>query len=214
MNMSSRIVRGNVDRMIGPILGGARAAVPERAATVVRAEHPLQDVLVEEAIHHQTRQAHERGFQEGLAAAQARHQTEMVPLFDRLTPILSQFSEVRTRVRKESEEELVELAIAIARRILHRELTLDPEAVRGLVKVAFERVGSRELNRIRIHPAHQAMLRTMVEKACPNRTVELFADPAMSPGDVVFETERGDLDASVDSQLEEIRRGLADRLGA
>ncbi len=32
------------------------------------------------------------------------------------------------------------------------------------------------------------------------------------PGAVVFETERGNLDASVESQLQEIERGLADRL--
>jgi flagellar biosynthesis/type III secretory pathway protein FliH len=55
-------------------------------------------------------------------------------------------------------------------------------------------------------------VKSFVEKACPNRPVEVVADSAMGPGDVVFETERGDLDASVASQLEEIRRGLADRL--
>jgi flagellar assembly protein FliH len=42
--------------------------------------------------------------------------------------------------------------------------------------------------------------------------VEVVADSSRSPGDVIFETERGYLDASVDSQLQEIERGLADRL--
>ena len=37
-------------------------------------------------------------------------------------------------------------------------------------------------------------------------------DPAREPGTVIFETERGDLDASVESQLREIERGLTDRL--
>jgi flagellar assembly protein FliH len=91
-------------------------------------------------------------------------------------------------------------------------LTLDPETVRGPVKVAFERVGARELKRVRVHPAHSSLMQSLVEKACPDRRVEVVADPAMGAGDIVFETERGDLDASVDSQLEEIRRGLADRL--
>ncbi len=40
----------------------------------------------------------------------------------------------------------------------------------------------------------------------------MIADPSRQPGDVVFETERGNLDASVDSQLLEIERGLTDRL--
>jgi flagellar assembly protein FliH len=134
------------------------------------------------------------------------------PVAERLTETLASFAELRTRMRREGEEELIELSIAIAKRVLHRELTLDPEAVRGLVKAALERIGSRELNRVRVHPAHSSLIQALLEKACPNRPVELVADPGLGPGDVVFETERGDLDASVGAQLEEIRRGLADRL--
>ena len=37
-------------------------------------------------------------------------------------------------------------------------------------------------------------------------------DPSREVGSIVFETQRGDLDASVESQLNEIERGLADRL--
>jgi flagellar assembly protein FliH len=42
--------------------------------------------------------------------------------------------------------------------------------------------------------------------------VEVIADASREPGAVVFETERGNLDASVDAQLREIERGLADCL--
>jgi flagellar biosynthesis/type III secretory pathway protein FliH len=37
-------------------------------------------------------------------------------------------------------------------------------------------------------------------------------DGSRDPGAAVFETERGNLDASVESQLGEIERGLADAL--
>ena len=40
----------------------------------------------------------------------------------------------------------------------------------------------------------------------------MIADPSRDLGTVIFETQRGNLDASVDSQLQEIERGLADRL--
>jgi flagellar assembly protein FliH len=42
--------------------------------------------------------------------------------------------------------------------------------------------------------------------------VEVIADPSAEPGAVIFETDRGNLDASLESQLKEIERGLADRL--
>jgi flagellar biosynthesis/type III secretory pathway protein FliH len=42
--------------------------------------------------------------------------------------------------------------------------------------------------------------------------VEVIADPSRAVGTVIFETQHGNLDASVESQLQEIERGLADRL--
>jgi flagellar biosynthesis/type III secretory pathway protein FliH len=40
----------------------------------------------------------------------------------------------------------------------------------------------------------------------------VVADASREPGTVIFETARGNLDASVDAQLQEIERGLVDRL--
>ncbi|HXV30739.1 MAG TPA: FliH/SctL family protein [Sinorhizobium sp.] len=129
-----------------------------------------------------------------------------------MAQILASFEGLRATVRRESEDELVGLSIAIARRILHRELTLDPESMLGVVKVALDRVGKQELNRVRVHSAHAEFIRELVARTCPGQRVEVVVDPAFRPGDLVFETERGGLDASIDSQLEEIGRGLADRL--
>ena len=54
------------------------------------------------------------------------------------------------RFRHEAEEDVVELALAIARRILHRELTVAPEALLGLVKAALEKIEAREVHRVRV----------------------------------------------------------------
>jgi flagellar assembly protein FliH len=213
--MSSRIIRGDTAGLAAPIEwrgAGRSSAAGPAARRDSSGEQGADGPGDEQDLPQQIRQAFQTGFQEGQAAAQREHEIAVQPLVERLTETLASFAELRTRMRRESEQELVELSVAIARRVLHRELTLDPEAVRGLVKAAFERIGSRELNRVRVHPAHSGLIQSLVEKACPDRSVELLADPALGPGDVVFETARGDLDASVESQLEEIRRGLADGL--
>lgn len=213
--MSSRILRGNFEAKVSPLgwpgaSGTGGAAVAPAVSARRRGGSPQPGV--ELSVPEQIRQAYAQGLQEGKEAEQKQHAIEVRPLIEKLTETLAAFAGLRSRIRRESEGELVELAIAIAKRVLHRELTLDPETVKGLVKVAFDRIGSRELNRVRVHPTHSSLVKSFVEQACPNRPVEVVADTAMGPGDVVFETERGDLDASVDSQLEEIRRGLADRL--
>jgi flagellar biosynthesis/type III secretory pathway protein FliH len=46
----------------------------------------------------------------------------------------------------------------------------------------------------------------------PGAAIEIAADASFKPGDVIFETPQGQLDASVSTQLREIERGLADRV--
>ena len=44
------------------------------------------------------------------------------------------------------------LALAIARRVLRRELAVDPEALHGLVLAALEKLQGQEICRVRVHP--------------------------------------------------------------
>jgi len=105
---------------------------------------------------------------------------------------------------------LVRLAIEIARRILRREIHTDPSAVLGLVKAALERVAAREVLRVRVPPQDVAMLKNhLAEQGMPER-IEVTADGNLERGAVIVETSRGDLEASVETQLEEIERGFTD----
>ena len=71
----------------------------------------------------------------------------------------------------------------------------------------------KEITSIRTHPEHVATIRAYFEKAGLSTGIEIAADAALPVGGVVIETRRGNLDASVDTQLKEIERGFADRLG-
>ena len=43
---------------------------------------------------------------------------------------------------------------------------------------------------------------------------EVVAEPRLERGAAIFETTRGSLDASIETQLDEIQRGLIDRITA
>jgi flagellar assembly protein FliH len=157
------------------------------------------------------REAYRRGIAEGKALGKDLAEAEVQPVLERLTRTLVELSSVSARLRRDAERDMVELSIAIARRVLHRELTLDPESIGGLVKAALEKIESHELCRVRVHPDQETVIRTILGRYSPGR-IELVADPALIKGDVVFETSQGTVDASVEAQLREIERGLADRL--
>jgi flagellar assembly protein FliH len=156
----------------------------------------------------QVQEAYQRGLREGEAAARAALQ----PVLDRLAHSIDVVAGMRGRARREAEGDLLKLSIAIARRILHRELSVDPDALSGLIKVALEKVQQQEIHRVRVHPDLEAAVRRALENHAAGRSVQVTPDPGRLPGDVVFETQRGSLDASVETQLQEIGRGLADRL--
>jgi flagellar assembly protein FliH len=157
------------------------------------------------------KESYQRGFSEGRNVGREQAAGEFQPVMDRLSRSLADLATVRSRVRKTAESDLLKLAIAVARRVIHRELTLDPGSIEGLIRVALEKLESRELCRVRVHPDQEPIIRTLLARfsAAP---VELIPDGTLQSGDVLFETAHGTLDGSIEAQLQEIERGFADRL--
>jgi flagellar assembly protein FliH len=205
--MSSRLSTPEEGKAPEP-LAWRRIGEPTAAAEAAR-ETREEDLRREYELR--VSQAHTAGYQEGQAAAQQTADAELRGIAERSARAIEEIASLRHRLRRQAEADLVQLAMAIARRILHRELAVDPEAMRGLILSALERIQAQEISRARVHPGHASILRACLERISAER-VEILADPALAPGGIVFETERGNLDASVGTQLEEIGCGLADRL--
>lgn len=154
------------------------------------------------------REAYQQGIEEGrrLAAAQLESETA------RLARAIEEIAGLKPRLRASAERELVELALAIARRILRRELHVDAEAVLGLAKAALEKASLREVTEVRLHPDLAAPVRAHLARIGAPQSIEVRQDPSLEPGAVLVETVRGTIDASLETQLDEIGRGLADTL--
>jgi flagellar biosynthesis/type III secretory pathway protein FliH len=155
----------------------------------------------------QVRDARSAGFAAGRQAAGE----ELAPIVERLSASIAELSSMRNRLRKQAEGDLVKLSIAIARRILRRELAVDPLAVQGIVSAALERLEARDVSNVTLHPDHERALRAYLETHGIS-TVQITADSSLQKGDVRFETGGGTLDVSIESQLSEIERGLVDRM--
>jgi flagellar assembly protein FliH len=158
------------------------------------------------------REAYAAGMREGETVGRKRGAAELQPVIDRLARSIEEIGGMRARLRAEAEADLIQLALAIARRVLRRELVIDPAALHGLVLGALEKLGGQEISRVRVHPSHVGLITESLRQNSASAKVEVIADPSRDLGAVIFETPRGNLDASVDSQLQEIERGLADRL--
>ena len=203
----------------------APPAVPED--TLAHYHHPADEARIrqlesevhqlEKRLNIETRTAREQGHQagvtEGTEAGMQQEAANWTAALARLAAAIDEMSKMKTRFRAEVEEDAVKLALAIARKILNRELASDPEALVGLARVALEKLNLRELQRVRVHPLDSPAIEKMLAASSGPRRLEVIADRTLERGGAIFETERGMLDASVTTQLSEIERGLADMVG-
>jgi flagellar assembly protein FliH len=160
----------------------------------------------------QAQAAYQQAYAAGEAAGIQRASERIEPAAAALNRMTQELTSLRPRFRADVEQDTVKLAIAIARRVLHRELATDPEAILGLVIAAFQKLDARETRRLRMCPADAAILHEYRARLDFPSGLEIVADASLQPGGVVFETSRGELDASVATQLAEIDRGFTDLL--
>jgi flagellar assembly protein FliH len=155
------------------------------------------------------RESHEAGRLEGERLARA----ELQPVLERLNASINEITGLRSDIRRRAERDTVQLALLIARRVLHRDLSVDDNALTAIARVAFERLTRSESYTIRVHPRFAAAITAVLPGVNASR-VTIEADPGCAPGTLVIQSAEGVIDASIDSQMEEITRGLTDRLGS
>jgi flagellar biosynthesis/type III secretory pathway protein FliH len=160
------------------------------------------------------KEAYEKGLRDGRAASQQDSAAQLQPLLNRLSGMLASLAEQRARLRQEAESDLVRLSLAIAKRILNRELTVDPLSLQGLIRAALSKIERGECSQVRVSPGELETVQLCVSRLNLSSPLEVIADASLSSGAILFQTSKGVVDASVDTQLQEIERGFADRLRA
>jgi flagellar assembly protein FliH len=170
----------------------------------------LEELTV--AAEQQVRAAFEQGYHQGENNARQKLETDYRSAIERLATAIAEVSGSRADTLRRAEADTVRLAIEIARRVLHRELSVDPCALEGLVKSALDKLRDHEIIRVRAHADLVKMLTESIGRTGRGQNIEVLPDPSRPPGGVVFEISRGCLDASLDTQLREIERGLVDQL--
>lgn len=134
--------------------------------------------------------------------------TERLAMVEAVANFKQQREEYYSRV----ESELVQLALAIAGKILHREVQIDRMLLAALARVAVENLQHRSNVIIRVRPDECERWRDYFQMHLRGSKVEILEDSQLKDCDCVLETELGTADVSIDAQLKEIERGFFDLL--
>lgn len=160
------------------------------------------------------RYAHESGLREGEDRARQQYETNLQRERTALAKAIGDFKYEREQYYQRVEAEVVQLALAIARKILHRESQLDPLSLSGLVHVALRKLADSTTVRLRVHPGQAKAWADFFAQSREEKRVvpNVVADDSVLAGACILETDLGTTELGMEVQLKEVEKGLFDLL--
>lgn len=146
---------------------------------------------------------YEQGERAGLEAGSARAQA----MLGRLAQTIEELAEVRREMIRQTERQMVQLALAIAKRVVRREIALDRDLTQTMARLALERLGDSTAVTVRLHPDDFAAIGSGREE-WDRSHVTVVADRDVSRGGCLVESDFGFIDGSIEAQFQELARAL------
>jgi flagellar assembly protein FliH len=146
---------------------------------------------------------------EGRAAGLAAAQQEIAQLTQQLEArtrcvdaALAALTRPFAQAQAQLHEQIAELAVAIARQLIRRELKADPSQVIAVVRetVALLPAAARNV-RVLLHPEDAALLRERLATPQAESAWTILEDPVMARGDCRVTAESAQIDARIESRL-------------
>lgn len=153
-------------------------------------------------------QGRAEGQQTGLQQALAQHGAELTAAAAALADAMRHIEEARMSLEADALQDVVELAIAVARRVTKRQGQIDPLVLTENLREAMRLVVHASDVRVVIHPDQRAVL----DGALPGLGLEfpqlthvtIVEDPQITPGGCRVLTGGGRVDADLDAQLDRV----------
>lgn len=196
------------------------ALARRRAQQIVDDAAKERDRLLSDAREIGRAAGHEAGFAQGLAEgraqgldeARAEQRETLAKLSESWSAALDRFERDRDDLLLHARTEALALALAVARRVTGRIVEQDPAVVGAQMERVLGLVTRPSRLTLRIHSddlarAHEE-LPALASKFSAARHAELVPDDTVTRGSVVARTDRGVIDASIETQLDRIADAL------
>lgn len=180
-----------------------RAAVlsGEQLANITRWEQPTMEgggqLLTARQLESLQQQAYEEAHSAGYAAGKVDARAHLERLDALMRTLARPLEELDVRV----EEELVALAISVAKQLIRRELRTDPGEIVAVVRdaLALLPVGVREV-RVHLHPEDAKIVRSL-GSTDEQQTWRIAEDPVLTRGGCRIESESSQIDARLETRI-------------
>ncbi len=199
LDMASRTARAE-------IMGESRQEHDEREAGRRRAEVELSQEEFAKRIQMERADAIQQTEQRLRGEYEQQLEAEREPV----ATVVSGFTVQRDAYFAKVEAEIVQLALAIAAKILHREAQVDPMLVATLVRMAVDKLREGSSVTLRVGVGEVSRWKQYFASEVKGTHVEVIEDAELSDHDCLLETELGTANFGLDTQLKEVEQGFFD----
>ncbi|HEX2828964.1 MAG TPA: FliH/SctL family protein [Burkholderiales bacterium] len=191
---------GPRDRRKGESVASAAAAATAAAASATR---------VRELTERAKAEGYAAGHREGLEAARQQAAAETGARIARADQLLHELAEDLQRFDRELAHEVVQLGLAVAKKMIGAALKANPEVVRVAVEEALRHVAHvRGPVTLAVNPDDAAVVRAYLETSPPQSGWSVREDPLVAAGGCRVETAAGEVDATLESRWHRVTAAL------
>lgn len=156
------------------------------------------------------------GEREGRAQAIREVAARLERLLGEMTALVEEARRRRDHALALAEEDVVKLALAVAERVVRREVAAGPAVTRAVLQDVLREMPGAGEGRVvvRVHPDEHRLLADadlgLLQGVEGPVQVQWRADPEVEPGGCIVEAELGSIDAGLETRLVEVAAGLLD----
>jgi flagellar assembly protein FliH len=161
-------------------------------------------------------EGYQAGFEDGNQKALAEMQQTMQLSMEKAENVIKAAEQEALQMILDAERQIVEIALAVASKVLSREIEENPTTILPIVKEALGKVRDQDQIVIRVNPEDYEMvlmakrdLQLMVGR---ENAVSVTVDHIVAPGGCVIDTALGTVDARLDTKLELVYRAIREVL--
>ncbi len=173
--------------------------------------NPIDELLQrEQELKAQYQKGYNEGYQQAKAKLENEYTNELIRKSEEFYAILSSFEEKLNGYDTIYDEAVVRLALQIAEKIVKHEIQNKSSILDSLRESIKKVIGANEVV-IKLHPDDLAMLNNEGHSSIIDRQfnkIKFEISDKITPGGCMIETDLGNVDARIESQLDEISRKL------
>lgn len=172
----------------------------------------LQEVEWNEKLRQAKKTSYDQGFAEGLNKGTVLQKEEAGRAIAAVNDLMNQLTGLRREIVEKAEQQILQLAFAIAEKVIHQEVGRNETVVASVLREAVKSVTDRDGMKVRLNPRDFRYIMEVKEEIFKEvngvKNIAFEEDPGIQPGGVVVETLFGEVDARLEQQFQEIKAGF------